>query len=62
MIRAAGIICKPIKDIVSSVVPPLMEWLRSHKVEVLIDQETQACVGVVRNALSRDALAKKSTC
>jgi NAD+ kinase len=59
MIRAAGIICKPIKDIVSSVVPPLVEWLRSHKIEVLIDQETQACVGVVSHALARDALGEK---
>jgi NAD+ kinase len=59
MIRAAGIICKPIKDIVSSVVPPLVEWLRGHKIEVLIDQETQACVGVVSHALSRDALGEK---
>ena len=59
MIHTAGIICKPIKDIVSSVVPPLVEWLRSHKVEVLIDEETQACVGVVSHALSRDALCEK---
>jgi NAD+ kinase len=59
MIRAAGIICKPIKDIVSSVVPPLVEWLHGHKIEVLIDQETQACVGVVSHALSRDALCEK---
>jgi NAD+ kinase len=59
MIRTAGIICKPIKDVVSSVVPPLVEWLHSHKIEVLIDQETQACVGVVTHALSRDALGEK---
>jgi NAD+ kinase len=59
MIRTAGIICKPIKDVVSSVVPPLVEWLHSHKIEVLIDQETQACVGVSTHALSRDALGEK---
>ncbi|HEY6443713.1 MAG TPA: NAD(+)/NADH kinase [Candidatus Acidoferrales bacterium] len=59
MIRIAGIICKPIKDIVSSVVPPLVEWLRDHKIDVFIDQETQACVGVVSDALSRDALCEK---
>src|SRR6185437_15013949 len=59
MIRTAGIICKPIKEVVSSVVPPLVEWLRGHKIEVLIDQETQACVGVVSHALSRDALGEK---
>ena len=59
MIRTAGIICKPIKDVVSSVVPPLVEWLRGHKIEVLIDQETQACVGVPTHALSREALGEK---
>jgi NAD+ kinase len=59
MIRTAGIICKPIKDVVSSVVPPLVEWLRSHKIEVLIDQETQDCVGAATHALSRDALGEK---
>lgn len=59
MIRTAGIICKPIRDLVSSVVPPLVEWLRSHKIEVLIDQETQACVGPATHALSREALGEK---
>jgi NAD+ kinase len=59
MIRAVGIICKPIRDIVSSVVPPLIEWLRVRKVDVFIDQETQACIDLAAPALSRDELAKK---
>ena len=59
MIRSAGIVCKPLKDIVSSVVPPLIEWLGEHKVEVVIDRETQACVGLDGPALSRHALGEK---
>jgi NAD+ kinase len=59
MIRAAGIICKPIRDVVSSVVPPLIEWLRVRKVDVFIDQETQACIDLAAPAVSRDALGDK---
>jgi NAD+ kinase len=59
MIRAAGIICKPIRDLVSSVVPPLVEWLHGRKIEVLIDQETQECIRLDAPALPRDALAEK---
>ena len=59
MIRSAGIICKPIRDLVSSVVPPLIAWLRERQVEVYIDQETQACIDLAAPALSRDALGAK---
>jgi NAD+ kinase len=59
MIRAAGIICKPIRDLVSSVVPPLVEWLHGRKIEVFIDQETQECIRLDAPALPRDALAEK---
>src|SRR5271156_1965567 len=33
MIRSAGIICKPIPDMVASVVPPLRDWLHARKIE-----------------------------
>ncbi|HXQ25332.1 MAG TPA: NAD(+)/NADH kinase [Candidatus Acidoferrales bacterium] len=59
MIRSAGIICKPIRDIVSSVVPPLIAWLRERKIDVFIDQETQACIDLPAPALARDALGAK---
>jgi NAD+ kinase len=59
MIRAAGIVCKPIRDVVCSVVPPLIAWLRERQIEVLIDQETQACIDVSQPALARDALGEK---
>jgi NAD+ kinase len=59
MIRAAGIICKPIKDMVCSVVPPLIEWLRQRKIEVFVDKETQACIDPNGSGLAREALARK---
>jgi NAD+ kinase len=59
MIRAAGIICKPIKDMVSSVVPPLIEWLRQRKIEVFVDKETQACIDPNGSGLARESLAGK---
>jgi NAD+ kinase len=56
MIRAAGIACKPIRDVVCSVVPPLVEWLREHKIEVFVDHETQACVNTNCPVIARDAI------
>lgn len=58
-IQAAGIIGKPIKDVVCSVVPPLIEWLRKRNVEVFIDSETQACIDPNGLSYSREALADK---
>ena len=59
MIRAAGIVCKPIRDVVRAVVPPLIEWLHGRKIEVFVDEETQACVDPVGPALARGALGEK---
>lgn len=59
MIRAAGIVCKPIKDMVCSVVPPLIAWLRERKIEVLVDRETQACIDLGDAGFTREDLAAK---
>jgi NAD+ kinase len=59
MIRAAGIICKPLKEMVSSVVPPLTEWLRARNIEVFVDQETESCIHTNFPALAREALGQK---
>src|ERR1700730_779639 len=56
MIRAAGIVCKPIREVVCSVVPPLIKWLRAHKIEVFVDKETQACVNTNCPVIARDAI------
>lgn len=59
MIRAVGIICKPIRDMVSAVVPPLIEWLRARNLDVVIDRETQACIDPAGPALARETLGEK---
>jgi NAD+ kinase len=59
MIRAVGIVCKPIRDVVSSVVPPLVAWLRERKIDVFVDNETQACIDPDVPALAREALAER---
>ncbi len=44
MIRSVGIICKPRKEDVGTVVPPLVEWLRERKLRVLLDPSAaEAC-------------------
>src|SRR6202453_2331162 len=60
MIRAAGIICKPVKEMVSSVVPPLAEWLRARNIEVFVDLETEGCIHTTFPALAREALGQKA--
>ncbi|MGA3294018.1 MAG: NAD(+)/NADH kinase [Candidatus Acidiferrales bacterium] len=60
MIRAAGIICKPARDIVAAVVPPLIEWLRTRKIDVFIDEETHGCcTSLAEPVLAREALGEK---
>lgn len=59
MIRAAGIISKPIHDKICEVVPPLMQWLRDRKVDVLFDQETRESLGSGPEGISREALGAK---
>lgn len=59
MIRSAGIICKPNRDLVSSVAPALLEWLRKRQIDVFVDEETQACVNLRAPALERTALSEK---
>jgi len=59
MIRAAGIVSKPIKDTICSVVPPLIEWLHERKIEVLIDKETKNCIGPTVPAVDREVMAGK---
>jgi NAD+ kinase len=59
MIRATGIVCKPLPEVISAVAPPLIEWLRQHKIEVFIDQETQACIRSSASVLPRESIADK---
>src|ERR1700691_4868715 len=59
-IQAAGIIGKPVKDVVCSVVPPLIEWLQRRNIEVFVDAETQACIDPKAGSYLREALADKN--
>ena len=59
MIRSVGIVSKPIKDVVCSIVPPLMEWLRARNIAVFTDTETQDCIGQLGAGVPRQALAGK---
>src|ERR1700730_18570876 len=59
MIRSAGIVCKPLKDVVSSMVPPLVAWLRQRNIDVSVDVETQACIDPQVPVLPREELAER---
>src|SRR5690348_1375104 len=59
MIRTVGIACKPIKEVVCSVVPPLLGWLREHKLEIRVDNETSDCIDAGVPGMTREALAEK---
>jgi NAD+ kinase len=58
-IQAAGIIGKPVRDVVCAVVPPLIEWLQKRDVNVFVDEETQACIDPSVGSHSREELADK---
>src|ERR1700728_1426720 len=57
MIHTAGIISKPNRELLSAVVPPLVDWLLGRKIDVFVDQETLECVGPCAPVVVRDALA-----
>ena len=59
MIRSVGIVCKPIREVVSSMVPPLVQWLGERKIAVFVDQETAQCVDPGAPVVPRDALAAR---
>jgi len=59
MIRTAGIISKPIRERICEVVPPLTEWLRAHKIDFLLDHETESCMKSGRPVFSREELGAK---
>src|SRR5579863_2885987 len=47
MIKTVGIISRPRREDIARVVPPLVNWLKSHGVEVTCDSETGDCLGHV---------------
>src|SRR6202007_250065 len=59
MIRAIVIVCKPIKETVATVVPPLIAWLRERHIEVYVDVETQGCLDLNVPCIAREAIGEK---
>lgn len=59
MIRSAGIICKPIRETIFMVVPPLIQWLRERKVDVFVDHETKECVELDGSVFTREEMGRQ---
>ncbi len=59
MIRSAGVICKPNRELVSSVTPSLLKWLGERNIETFVDEETRACVDLRAPVLPRTGLSEK---
>ncbi len=57
MVKNIGIIARPRREDIARVVPPLVEWLRSHGATVLCDSETGDCLGsLAAKTLKREEL------
>jgi NAD+ kinase len=59
MIRTTGIICKPIKEMVSTVVPPLMAWLAARGVNSYVDPQTATTIGAHERGLRREEMGER---
>ena len=59
-IRTVGIISKPRKEDLCSIVPALTDWLKRRSLEVLYDEETASCVSADSPAVSRTELGSRA--
>src|ERR1700685_1133975 len=59
MIRAVGIICKPIPEMVTSVVPELRRWLQALKIDACVDPRTRTTLDPNGPAMTREEMAAK---
>lgn len=59
-VRIVGIISKPRKEDVCSIVPKLTDWLKQRQLEVLYDEETANCLGSPAQAVSRAELGRRA--
>ena len=60
MIRTVGILCKPRKEDLCSILPPLVEWLRVRNLNVLMDESAAESCDALDKAASRERLASES--
>jgi NAD+ kinase len=59
MFHCIGIFCKRRKEDLCGVVPPLVEWLRARKIEVLLDETAAESCSSPEPAASTESLASK---
>ncbi len=57
--RTIGIIAKPLRDALSRVLPPLLDWLKARKLDAICDRETAECVGGLPG-LAREEIAARA--
>lgn len=60
MISTVGILCKPRKEDLCSVLPPLVDWLRARKLNVLLDESAAESCSSLDKASAREQLAGES--
>jgi NAD+ kinase len=60
MISTVGILCKPRKEDLCSVLPPLVEWLRARKLKVMLDETAAESCSSLDKASERERLVSES--
>jgi NAD+ kinase len=60
MFHCVGIFCKPRKEDLCAVVPPLVEWLRAHDLEVLLDATAADSCSSLEAATSPESVVANS--
>jgi len=60
MISTVGILCKPRKEDLCSVLPPLVEWLRARNLKVLLDESAAESCSSLDKASAREKLVSES--
>jgi NAD+ kinase len=60
MISTVGILCKPRKEDLCSVLPPLVDWLRARKLKVLLDETAAESCSSLDKASAREKLVSES--
>jgi NAD+ kinase len=58
--KKIGIISRPRRSNLPAVIPPLLEWLKSRKLEICYDTESAAVLPDSSKGLSREEVAEKS--
>jgi NAD+ kinase len=60
MFKTIGIISRPRREDLATVVPGLLQWLEQRKIRVLCDDETSSCLASPGNVRTRQQLAEET--